>query len=427
MNLREIKQLYKSVFYIEEDMIIDVIVATAIATKLPGDPVWLLLIGGPSSGKTELCNTLTKVPFVFPISNLTENTFLSNMRLANGGEASLLHEIGSNGMIVMKDYTSILSMRAEKREIIIAQMREIYDGHLTKRAGNGKSEEWHGKVNWLGAVTESVYLTEAESAGMGRRTINYIMPEQDRIKTLRQSLNNNSDIEEKRVKIQEEFAAFVSDHTLNLPNELPQLSDQFNEDLITIADFITHVRTPTARNFRDQLILVPSLEMPMRVFQMFQTLARVLLYLHEGENLDDIRKIMMKLAFDSIPKQTRLVLYLMAEHSKITAKGAATKLRYPTETVRMWLENINVLGICERRTSTGIGADLWVLNEQFQRIMEEYAGVEQSPDVLSDSTESVVGEDIQPTWMADQLIGLTDDPGALKEQKQQADDLFESF
>lgn len=120
MTLQELKQLYKDVFYLEDDMILDVILAVAISSKLGGDPIWLLIIGGSSSGKSELINTLNKVPFNTPISSMTENTFLSSMRSFDGKEMSLLHRIGTSGMITMKDYTSILSMRSEKRDLIVS-------------------------------------------------------------------------------------------------------------------------------------------------------------------------------------------------------------------------------------------------------------------------------------------------------------------
>lgn len=438
-TLKEIKELYNSVFYLEEDMILDVVLATTIATKLPGDPIWLLVIGGPSSGKSELVNSLNKVPFVFPISSLTENTFLSNMRISDGKEASLLHEIGASGMITMKDYTSILAMRAEKREVIVSQMREIYDGALTKRSGNGKSEEWEGKINWIGAVTESIYLKEDESAGMGRRTINFIMPLQDRRKTTERALANNSDIGEKRTAIQDAFAEFVMEHMNNLPDELPQLSDEFNEQLIDLADFITLVRTPTERNFRGELVLVPAPEMPMRVFQMFQSLARVILHMHMVDNplldiendMQNIMKILNRLAFDSIPKQRKLVLDLLAKYSKITTKGTAQELRYPTETMRVWLENVNVLGICERK-SDGSGPDCWIMNKHHKDMMIKYGGIVPFEKVLSDRTE-LVADDIQPAWMtgspklAQAVGGKSDDPGVIAEEKRQVQEAFDNW
>lgn len=436
-TLKELKELYCSVFYIEETMILDVIAAITIATKLPGDPIWLLIIGGSSSGKSELVNTVSKVPFVFPVSSMTENTFLSNMRISDGKEASLLHEIGTSGMIVMKDYTSILAMRQEKSDIIISQMREIYDGALTKRAGNGKSESWAGKINWIGAVTDAIYTSEDETAGMGRRTINYVMPIQDRRRTLERAKVNNADIADKRLAIQEAFAEYVMHHLENLPENLPDLPEDFSEELMDLADFVTLVRTPCKRDFKGELLLVPSPEMGMRAFQSMQTLAKVLVHLHTSENphiekgdtMNHIREIIRRIAFDSIPKQTTLVLGLLAKYEAVTTKGTAQELRYPTELMRKWLENVNVLGICERMASDGVGPDRWVINKEYRNIMIQYGGVKPEKKTLADKNESIINDDIQPTWITKKnkpVVG-SDDPGVLNEQVKRANEIFESF
>lgn len=434
MTMAELKRLYCSVYYLEETMILDVIVATAIATRIGGDPIWLMIIGGPSSGKSELCNTLNKIPFVHPVSSMTENTFLSNMRLNDGKEASLLHRIGPKGMIVMKDYTSILSMRPEKREIIVSQMREIYDGKLVKEAGNGKSEKWEGKINWIGAVTESVYIKEDESAGMGRRTINYVMPLQDRRETTLRAKDNNSDINYKREMIQDAFAEYIMERCQHLEGNLPELPEDMSEELIDLADFITLVRTPVERNFKGELVLVPAPEMPMRVFQMLVTITKVLMAENKGEITPDIRKIVRRLAFDSIPKQRRLTMEVLAKYERVTAKGAAQALRYPTETIRKWLENVNVLGICERVQVSGLNADNFVLNEKYQKVMETYGGVTRrnesldDPDTDNDPQESRI---IQPGWSApkykNQSQPTVDDPGELKELQRMAKEQLDSL
>lgn len=425
------------VFLLKESMILDVIVALGINGKMPhSDGLWILIIGPSSSGKSELVNTLNKVPFVFPISNLTENTFLSNMKLGEGKEASLLHRIGKLGVITMKDYTSILSMNPKKRETIVGQMREIYDGRMDKLAGNGNNEHWDGKINWLGASTESVYMAEDETAGMGRRTINYIMPNQDRRETTLRSQANNHDIIAKREMIQDAFADYIISHINNLPMELPQLPDELANELVDIADFMTWARSPTTRNFKGELVLVPDPEMPMRAFSMLMTIARVLYYIHtvEGtleEELDNIKKIIHKLAFDSIPKQRTLVLTLLAKYQRLTTKGTAQILRYPTETVRAWLENINVLGICERtggETGDGeSGPDSWTMVEKFRDIMVRYGGVEPlNTDLLATSEKSLGYNDIQPAWMANQY-NKPDDPGQIKEDEERIQRRFEAF
>ena len=430
-KINELKKVYNDVFYLEEDMVLNVVIAITVAAKLEGDPIWLLIIGGPSSGKSELCQSLSAVPFVHSVSTLSENTFLSNMPSGNGKENSLLHRIGPQGVLIMKDYTSILSMRAEKRDVIISQMREIYDGAISKESGNGQSQSWQGKLNWIGAVTESVYLKEDESAGMGRRTINYVMPNQDRKKTTMRAVENNKDSKEKRERIQTIFNDTVMYIVENLVGKpMPDITPEFTEELVDLADFITEVRSPTERNFRGELVLVPSSEMPMRVFQMFLTLARVLILLNEGEVTDEIRGILYKIAMDSIPKQRRLALQLLAQYDKITTKGAAQILRYPTETMRVWLENVNVLGICERKNSTNglTGPDIWVMNEPYRSMMIKYDHLERINDILADKSEEVSSSsnEINPLW-AKGIASKTDDPGQIKEINERAQRNFDDF
>src|SRR5206468_10944077 len=47
------------------------------ANRMRGDPVWLLLVGPPSSGKTELIGSLAKLPGVHWAALLTEAALLS--------------------------------------------------------------------------------------------------------------------------------------------------------------------------------------------------------------------------------------------------------------------------------------------------------------------------------------------------------------
>jgi hypothetical protein len=122
------------------------------ANLLPGDPVWLGIIAPPSSAKTEILNSLLRLPHVEPTATLTPPALLSGTpkrqrdKTAKGG---LLNKIGEFGILVLKDFGSILSMRAEAKAETVAALREVYDGSWTRHLGTdgGRTLERQGRLH----------------------------------------------------------------------------------------------------------------------------------------------------------------------------------------------------------------------------------------------------------------------------------------
>jgi len=95
--------------------------------------------------------------------------------------------------------------------------------------------------------------------------------------------------------------------------------------------------------------------------------------------------------------------------------------------MRIWLENLNVLGVCERglEGSIGSGPDVWVMNEPFKSLMIKYDAIVASANDLTGGNEVISSHnEIQPTWLQGAAI---DDPGEIKELEQKAQDLFDNF
>ena len=124
--------------YLPDPGIVVVSLGAVAANHLPGDPVWLIVVGPPSSGKTEVLIAIAALPDVHRASTLTEAALLSgtpSKERAKGASGGLLHEIGEFGLIVCKDLTSILSMRHDTQAEVLGALREVYDGQYTRQVG----------------------------------------------------------------------------------------------------------------------------------------------------------------------------------------------------------------------------------------------------------------------------------------------------
>jgi hypothetical protein len=129
-----------------------------------GDPAWLFLVAPPGSGKSTMSLMgASDLPEVQTLSDVTENTFLSGFY--GHKDPGLLEKLGTtakngnisvsqgNAVFLAKDFTTVLSMKHEKRGMILSQLREIHDGTFRRDFGTGETKIWQGRVTIVAAVT----------------------------------------------------------------------------------------------------------------------------------------------------------------------------------------------------------------------------------------------------------------------------------
>jgi hypothetical protein len=92
---------------------VDLTLAAAASERLTGDPLWLLIVGGPGTAKTEMVSALIGARAHVISTIHSEGALLSATKATKAKQATatggLLRKIGERGVLVIKDVTSILS------------------------------------------------------------------------------------------------------------------------------------------------------------------------------------------------------------------------------------------------------------------------------------------------------------------------------
>lgn len=75
------------------------------------------------------------------------------------------------GFLILKDFTSVLSMNPDSRAELLAALREIYDGDYSRFFGSdgGTHSEWHGRIGLIAAVTPEIERHRRVITSMGDR------------------------------------------------------------------------------------------------------------------------------------------------------------------------------------------------------------------------------------------------------------------
>lgn len=408
-SIELLEEEVNKVFLIKDKGVVRMVVSTIIANRLPLDPVWLLLVAPPSGGKTEMIDALGGLNFVYPISDLTVNTFASGMKRA-GKETSLLMQM-QNGVMAFKDFTSILSKNKDAKKEIMSQLREIFDGKYVKKTGTGEGVNWHGKLGAIAGCTEVIYRHMEEMSAMGDRFIMYNISQPDRLEVAERALNNANSIRNSREHTKNCFTFFVNHILSSMLNEEIHIAPEMKRELLEVADFATRVRSAVMTDFKSGLVdFVPTPEMPMRVTGQLYTLAAAFITINKanprlrenhpsnsGQLTEEEKRLLFKTAFDSIPRTRRDVIIPLAEYrGGVSTAGLATRLGLPSESVRKYLYQVNALGICTRhKSTTPRQGDLWKMEEKHRQILKKVDSFEiKDSQLLGQDLEDGGGDEI---------------------------------
>jgi hypothetical protein len=334
------------------------VLGTVAANRLDGDPVWLGVVAPPSSAKTEIVGSLSRLPDVVQAATLTPAALLSGTPHKSRDKASkggLLREIGDFGIIVMKDFGSILSMRPDAKAELLAALREIADGAWTRHVGadGGRALAWKGKVGVIFGATPAIDTYHGVIGSLGDRwLLTRMAPVKDQF--AKALAHRGADTKTMRAELAGAVARLFASRN-GTPREI---KTEEIERIGRVVALVVRLRGAVERDRRTRdLEAVYGAEGGGRIGLALERLPAGLDTL--GVERERALAVVEAVALDSVPTERRGAYEFVSGKGVATTTDVAIARGLPTITVRRVLEDLAAYGLITREDLGQGQANKW--------------------------------------------------------------------
>ncbi len=368
------------------DYLIDLVLAAPLSVYLD-QPLWLMVVGPPSSGKTELLSIISQVEGYHALHNLTAKTLFSGRTEAAGG--FMLREVGENGILVFPDFTTVLSGDPKSRKIIYNQLRLIYDGRSSLSTGSdtGPTRVWEGKVSVIGGVTEKIEAVKERSSDLGERFL-YFRYRPPSLQLL--ALGDGPRDQKSRDIVQREVKKFVKQRAKILGQVT--IGEEEKVRIASLAQFIARGRAPVERDGMSREIRwIHQPEQPHRVYIALLRLYQGLLCIHD-EQRERPAAILREVAKSTIPEsRLRILIIAASSQGPVSQAEVSAASRLPETAVRRTIEDLIAQGILCSKKGGVHNQSLFGIDDSFQELWRCV-----NETVVSSSEKGDTRSDISP-------------------------------
>lgn len=326
--------------------------AAVAAHRLPGPPVWMFAVAPPSSGKTEALMPLRGVG-AHIISSVTPQTFISGwswrksgQQATGGQDASLLNRIGT-GVIVCKDFSQVLAMPKKTKAPVLADLRDIYDGHIAKEYGTGERKEWEGRITLIAGVTQDIDLEYAVYQTLGERFVQVRWRRPGGVKAALAAMKHRS-VQSTRNLLNAAVGKLLKP-IFSSSQTSPSLSDRALRRIANLAEFTVRARTNVPRDaYSREIQFMPEPEASPRLAQQFVQLARGSALLDRRADVNDADvAVVERVAFDSIRADRWAILDALRSKDVLSVAELAKVSKLSQPSVSRRVEELEGLGMLD--------------------------------------------------------------------------------
>ncbi len=398
-----IKDVLKAVKHLGEnrDYVIKSILAVFISTFLEKrDPVWLMIVGNPSSNKTTLADLPEPLSEVFKLDTMTSNPFSSGQREKEKPKDLL--PLLDNKCFIIKEYGTLFGRSDEMVKQLISDLVAIYDGDYAKHSPTRGTIRYKVYFSHIGCVTPmSLSSRQKYMSAVGARFLFLrIEPLNDEEK--KDSLSKIWEGEGGMSK--EEVSKVVCSYCIQLKEKLLQgeeitFSDDAKQKLNNFASLTARARgivisdrtsfkTEEGKTRHHYEVTDIQVEEPFRALKQLKKFAKCLAIVNGKNSVEDEElQIVRRVVLSSMPVRRADILKVFEQGQIFTAKQAAKKLDKNYRTVKRNFDELVALQVLKSDKGANDLARTYTLREEFTDIFP-------APPLTVEETATLFGGEI---------------------------------
>lgn len=196
-QLEGVRKAIRKFLLLRDDDPVDLVMLASVLANFAPDrdvPVWLVIVSGPASAKTDLLSLIADWKYTWQLPDvLTEAYFFSSK---TGSQSALDRlQAGEFRILYSQDMGGMMDMNRLYAPGIYQQLRGIHDGFLRKETGYDSRPQTYGeklaphpgssepvyvpipaakRMGWLGSATPEFYAWQARHHRLGGRFTSYL-------------------------------------------------------------------------------------------------------------------------------------------------------------------------------------------------------------------------------------------------------------
>lgn len=343
---------FESAFHTTVDMraALACVMASIYSIRIPGEQLWLKIIGPPGCGKTRIAKAISGSEHV--VTKSTFNGLFSGWTDDSEDDPGLIPEIAGRTLIV-KDADPLL--KNPNIERIMAELRDFYDKDASVSFRNRRKYEYRD-IKATIIICGTQVLRAADQSFLGERFLSVEMdmrPSDEKLikekmmhRSLEVAMGVKKDPEIAIMSSMKGWVNHLKDRKLD-----STIDKEFQDNIMGLCSLTALLRTNVDRDFKGRITSPPMSEIPTRLIGQ-SIVASLALSAVFGVNKagQEVYSVIQKIHRDTInPRSNRfLICETLLESPGIDAFDLLESTNLPKSTLQEEMADLEVLGFIQR-------------------------------------------------------------------------------